>query len=79
MCGEIRLKKMTETLNKIIYLLALLVHFLKKYLYFPLTCNDQGHEAEPMNRSSHRKCSIKKLFLKNLQNLQITPVLESLF
>ena len=30
-------------------------------------------------RSSHRRCSIKKLFLKILQNPQKTHVLESLF
>ena len=30
-------------------------------------------------RSSHRRCSIKKLFLKNLQYPQETLVLESLF
>ena len=30
-------------------------------------------------RTSHQRCSIKKLFLKSMQYLQETPVLESLF
>ena len=50
------------------------------YSLFSVASFDQWNESKFCEcRSSHRRCSFKKLFLKTWQNSQETPVPESFF